>query len=140
MTTSFFLRSAAFGLVALTATFVMGQQNLGYTNTPMLPDSSWHVHDGARPQPRIVTPGATFSQQATAPSDATVLFDGKDLSKWESNTGGEAKWRVEAGYYMEAVRGSGGIRTRDKFADFQLHLEFATPPVTPGSGQDRGNS
>jgi hypothetical protein len=121
------------------ATAVVAQQNLGYTNTPFLPDSTWRVHDGTRPQPRIVTPGATFSQGAPAPSDATVLFDGKDLSKWESNQGGEAKWKVEESY-TESVRGAGGIRTKDKFADFQLHVEFATPSPPRGNSQDRGNS
>src|SRR3954452_16317676 len=54
----------------------------------------WHVHDRARPQPRVVTPG-TFStpeHPGTPPSDAVLLFDGKDLSKWVDKTGkGEAK-------------------------------------------------
>src|SRR5262249_19844609 len=59
------------------------QQGLGYKDTPLIPGTEWHVHDGDRPQPRIVTPGASFSHLAPAPSDAIVLFDGKDLSKWE---------------------------------------------------------
>src|SRR5262245_43432726 len=139
MTTSLLARFTAVGLVAMAVTGVSAQQNLGYTNTPMLPGTPWHVHDGARPQPRVVTPGATFSQEAAAPSDATVLFDGKDLSKWESNQGEEPKWKVENGC-METVRGSGGIHTKEKFADFQLHLEFATPAPPHGKGQDRGNS
>ena len=50
----------------------------GFQDTPMQPDGKWHVHDPARPQPPIVTPG-TFSAQATPPSDAIVLFDGKRL-------------------------------------------------------------
>jgi hypothetical protein len=139
MTTSIFIRFVAVGFVAIAATGVFAQQNFGYTNTPMLPGTQWHVHDGTRPQPRIVMPGATFSQLAAAPSDATVLFDGKDLSKWESNQGDEAKWKVEDGY-MEVVHGSGGIHTKDKFADFQLHVEFATPNPPRGRDQDRGNS
>ena len=53
----------------------------GFRDTPLLPGGKWHVHDPDRPQPRVVTPGATFSQNAPAPSDAEVLFDGKDLSK-----------------------------------------------------------
>src|SRR5580658_3406019 len=64
----------------------------GFTNTPMLPDGQWHVHDPNRPQPRVVTPGATFSQNAPAPSDAEVLFDGTDLSKWETEGGEPAIW------------------------------------------------
>ena len=51
----------------------------GFQDTPMQPDGKWHVHDPARPQPPVVTPG-TFSENATPPGDATVLFNGKDLS------------------------------------------------------------
>jgi hypothetical protein len=110
----------------------------GYRDTPLLPGGKWHVHDPDRPQPTIVTPGAAFSQKAAAPSDAEVLFDGKDLSKWQNNQGQNATWKVEEGY-MESGRG-GGIRTRGKWADFQLHLEFATPSQVKGNGQGRGNS
>jgi hypothetical protein len=113
-------------------------KNVGYTNTPIIPGTKWHVHDGTRPQPRIVTPGATFSHLAPPPSDAVVLFDGTDLARW-AGPGGEAKWKVENGY-MEVAPKSGSIRTKDKFADFQLHLEFATPPKVEGNGQGRGNS
>src|SRR5579872_285257 len=56
----------------------------GFKDTPMLPGGKWHLHDSDRPQPRVVTPGETFSQNAGAPSDAEILFDGKDLSKWEN--------------------------------------------------------
>jgi hypothetical protein len=67
-----------------------------------------------------------------------VLFDGKDLSKWNGPKG-EAAWKVENGY-MEAVKKSGNITTKDEFGDFQLHLEFATPVKVEGNGQGRGNS
>jgi len=112
--------------------------NIGYTNTPMIPGTPWHVHDGLRPQPRIVTPAIAFSHLAPSPSDAVVLFDGTDLSQW-TLPGSEAKWKVEHGY-MEVVPGSGSIRTKGKFADFQLHLEFATPAEVQGNSQGRGNS
>jgi hypothetical protein len=111
----------------------------GYTDTPMQPNGKWHVHDPARPQPKVVTPGKQFSQMADAPSDATVLFDGKDFSKWQAQNGGEVKWKIENGY-MEVVPRTGIIRTKDKFGDFQLHLEFATPEQVVGSGQGRGNN
>jgi len=65
----------------------------GYKDTPMLPGQPWHVHDPDRPLPRVVTPGATFSHDAPPPSDAVVLFDGTDLSKWKSDKG-EAAWKV----------------------------------------------
>ena len=116
-------------------------KNIGYSDTPLIPGTQWHVHDGTRPVPRIVTPGATFSHDAPAPSDAVVLFDGKDLSRWthSANPGSAAQWKVEGGY-MEVVPKTGSLRTRDKFADFQLHLEFATPAKVEGNSQGRGNS
>jgi hypothetical protein len=110
----------------------------GFRDTPMLPGGRWHLHDPDRPQPPVVTPGESFSQNAPAPSDAEVLFDGKDLSKWQTARGQEAPWSVKDGY-META-GREGIRTRGKWADFQLHVEFATPSPPKGSGQGRGNS
>jgi len=111
---------------------------LGYKGTPQIPGSTWHVHEGERPQPRVVTPGATFSNGAPAPSDAVVLFDGKDLSQWESARGGPANWPLADGVFS-SIRG-GGIHTKQKFPDFQLHLEFSTPSPARGTGQGRGNS
>ncbi|MGO8678578.1 MAG: DUF1080 domain-containing protein [Limisphaerales bacterium] len=110
----------------------------GFRDTPMLPGGKWHLHDPDRPQPPVVTPGETFSQNAPAPSDAEVLFDGKDLSKWQNGRGQPAAWPVHDGY-LETQPG-GGIRTRGKWADFQLHVEFAEPAPPRGSGQGRGNS
>jgi hypothetical protein len=111
---------------------------LGMKDTPMSPGTQWHVHDGDRPQPPVVAPGTNFSQMAAAPSDAVVLFDGKDFSKWEGDRGGEVKWKLENGY-METTK-TGRIRTKEKFGDFQMHLEFATPAKVEGSGQGRGNN
>ena len=111
----------------------------GFRDTPMLPGGKWHLHDPDRPQPRVVTPGAVFSQGAPAPSDAEVLFDGTNLSKWQNPRGEDATWKVQDGYVETAPRG-GGIRTRGKWADFQLHVEFAQPNPPRGTGQGRGNS
>ena len=86
----------------------------------------------------MITPGATFSQNAPPPSDAEILFDGKDLSQWQNARGQEPKWRVQDGY-VETQSG-GGIRTRRTWADFQLHVEFAEPNPPSGTGQGRGNS
>ena len=112
---------------------------VGYTDTPLIPGTSWHVHDPSRPHPKIVTPAATFSHNAGAPSDAIVLFDGKDLSKWRSDKGAAAAWKVENGY-MEVTPKAGNIFTREEFSDFQLHFEFATPEKVKGNSQGRGNS
>lgn len=113
--------------------------DLGYTDTPFIPGSKWRVHDSARPQPQIVTPGAPSTQEkaGTAPSDAVALFDGTDLSKWKSGSA-DAKWKVENG---EAIAGGGDLVTRDEFGpDFQLHIEWTAPVPAKGSGQGRGNS
>ncbi|MGO9111968.1 MAG: DUF1080 domain-containing protein [Thermoguttaceae bacterium] len=116
-----------------------GGENIdGFRDTPMLPGGKWHLHDPDRPQPPVVTPGATFSQNAPAPSDAEILFDGKDLSKWVNGRGRPATWKVQDGY-VETQSG-GGIRTRGKWADFQLHVEWASPVPAVGTGQGRGNS
>lgn len=129
---------AAFVVVAAAAP-AAEQPPVGYKDTPLIPGTQWHVHDSDRPQPRVVTPAATFSHGAPAPADATVLFDGKDLSQWMLGNGSAPKWKVENGY-MQVLEKSGSIRTRNKFADFQLHLEFATPAKVDGSSQGRGNS
>jgi len=116
-------------------------KNLGYDDTPVLP-SGYRVHDGTRPQPRIVTPGTASTQEMPGlpPSDAVILFDGKDLSAWQSASGkGEAKWKVENGY-MEVVPGTGDIQTKQEFGDCQIHLEWAAPSVVKGESQGRGNS
>jgi hypothetical protein len=115
--------------------------SLGYQDTPIIPGTKWHVHDGERPQPKVVTPGEPSTQEkaGTAPSDAKVLFDGKDLKAWKAMGDVDAKWKVENGYF-EVVPGSGSLWTREKFGpDVQLHIEFATPPPK-GDGQGRGNS
>lgn len=114
--------------------------NLGYSDTPVLP-SGYRVHDGERPQPRIVTPGAPSlpDQPGAPPSDAVILFDGTDLSGWEAVRGGEAGWKVENGY-MEVVPGTGDIQTKELLGDCQLHLEWAAPAVVKGESQGRGNS
>lgn len=126
-------------ITAAISAYAADQQKFGYSDTPLVPGTKWHVHDGQRPQPRIVKPAETFSHKAPAPSDAIVLFDGEDLSKWQHGNGNAAKWKIENGY-MEVTPKSGSIRTKDKFADFQLHLEFATPSKIDGDGQGRGNS
>lgn len=124
-------------LSSLLATAALGQ-GVGYTDTPQIRGQKWKVHDKDRPNPPDVTPGSTFSNGAPPPSDAIVLFDGKDLSKWRSGNG-PAKWKVENGYF-EVVPKSGGIETTNEFGDVQLHLEFATPSKVEGESQGRGNS
>lgn len=80
-------------------------------------------------EPAVVDPGPVGGP----PSDAVVLFDGKDLAQWD----GADKWIVEDG--AASPRG-GDIRTKAAFGDCQLHIEWATPEQVTGSGQGRGNS
>ena len=104
----------------------------GYTDSPFLPGGKWRVHDDNRPRPAVVT-----AAPGKAPSDAVVLFDGKDLSMWTSG-GKPAGWKVENGY-MEVTK-TGSITTKEKFGDCQIHLEWASPAVVKGNSQGRGNS
>ncbi len=99
---------------------------------------TWPVHSMDRPRPPVVDPGPARPPVAP-PSDAMVLFDGKDLSAWQSEDGTAAKWTVRDGY-MEVAPGSGAITTRRGFGDVQLHVEWATPVPPSGEGQERGNS
>ncbi len=119
----------------------IGDDKRGYTDTPQLPNQKWKVHDMARPRPRKVKPGQPLLHEAP-PSDAIVLFDGKDLSQWVSMRQGktvDAKWKVESGY-IEVEPQSGRLVTREKFGDCQLHIEWMVPNGVEGAGQNRGNS
>jgi len=104
-------------------------------------DTRWKIHDENRPGPAVIDPGTSSSNDAPgrAPSDAVVLFDGKDLSKWAHKDGSTAKWKVENGY-AEVAPKTGYIYTKQAFGDCQLHVEFAEPLPVDGEGQDRGNS
>lgn len=104
--------------------------------TTELPGEIW------APQPKEVTPGKILCDKPTpAPSDAEILFDGKDLSQWESVNGGEAKWPVVDGFFTVDKK-LGNIRTKKTFRDFQLHIEWRIPiDVQDGThSQHRGNS
>jgi hypothetical protein len=118
--------------------------DLGFKDTPMLPGLPWHVHDSDRPHPRVVTPAA---ESGGAPSDAIVLFNGKDLSQWTAHKSsitraggsGEPEWKLENGFF-EVVPKTGDLATREKFGSCQLHVEWASPAQVEGKSQARGNS
>jgi hypothetical protein len=82
-------------------------------------------------EPKVIDPGPP-------PSDALVLFDGKDFSHWKNEKGGEPQWKLENG--VAIVNGTGSILTKEEFADVQLHVEWASPSEVKGEGQGRGNS
>jgi hypothetical protein len=90
----------------------------------------WH------PEARVVTP----AEDNAPPSDAIVLFDGKNLEEWSSmKNNAAAEWKV-ADNCMTVVKEKGNIKTKRKFGDIQLHIEWRTPAVVKGEGQGRGNS
>jgi hypothetical protein len=89
------------------------------------------------PIPKVVTPGTTFRD---APSDAIILFDGKNLDEWVQNADGSpAKWDVADGI-ITVNKKYGNIETKRKFNSYQLHIEWRVPASITGSGQARGNS
>ncbi len=110
----------------------------GFYGDPPDATHPWAIHDMNRPQPTRVEPGTNGS----APSDAIVLFSGKpeEIEKWISDKNGEpTKWEVKDGV-LQCVPGSGYIRTKEEFADCQLHIEWAAPSKVEGDSQGRGNS
>lgn len=131
----------ATALSAQTASAPPAKAPTGYTDTPLIPGSKWRVHDDARPRPPVITPGtfSTTDVPGKPPSDAVVLFDGKNLDAWRTASGEPAKWKVEDGY-LEVVPGAGSIMTRAEFGDSQLHIEWRAPSPPKGDSQGRGNS
>jgi len=89
------------------------------------------------PEVKIIQPATVVGMP---PSDAIILFDGKDVNReWEDSRGNPTKWIVEDGALV-CVKGSGVIQTKRKFNDFQLHVEWKSPSEVKGDGQGRGNS
>lgn len=89
------------------------------------------------PEPRVVSPGAS---DHLPPSDAIVLFDGKNLDQWKGLKGGsDAPWKVEDGAFTVVPR-TGGIESKESFGDAQIHLEWRSPGEVKGTSQGRGNS
>ena len=139
------LLATALTVVATSLALAQGTKNVevtidgvaGFQDTPLQPNGKWHVHDPARPQPVAVTPGASFSQLAPPPADATVLFDGKDVTEWTDKSGNPAPWTVVDGAMVSA---KSDIVSKKQFGDVQLHLEFREPTPGRGEGQGRGNS
>jgi hypothetical protein len=111
-----------------------GSGIFGYRDTPVQAWSGYRVHDPDRPNPKRIDPGE-FSSEAKPgrpPSDAVVLFGGRDLAKWKSN-----QWKIEGG---ELVAGEGNLDTADDYGSFQLHLEWRVPAEETPNIMDRGNN
>ncbi len=128
-----FLASAA--LFAVSAPFFAQQPAAGEQGTKPRPEDTevWE------PVPKVVTPGAT---NAAPPSDAIVLFDGKNLDEWVSaQDKSPAKWTVADGVLtVNKTTGVGNIETKRTFKNYQLHIEWKIPENITGTDQARGNS
>ncbi len=117
----------------------------GFYGDPPDATHPWAIHDMNRPQPVRVEPGTFGSQEkpGTPPSDAVILFGGKaeDLEKWQADKTPEeaTKWEVKDGV-LQCVPGAGYIRTKEQWADCQLHIEWSAPTPPEGKSQGRGNS
>jgi hypothetical protein len=128
-------------LIALFSVTAAGAQHL-YVNTPpevspmpMKPEMTeiWE------PEVKVIMPAKNLGNP---PSDAIILFDGKNLDQWVSQKDikRSAEWKIIDKDYMEVVPGSGAIQTKMTFGDCQLHLEWSAPDVVLDGGQARGNS
>ncbi len=127
------MRSLFLTLVAFSAWLVPMSAQQSTSSQPKPEDTEvW------QPEPKVVTPGATCG---APPSDAIVLFDGKNLDEWVSaqDRSAPAKWIVADGT-MTVDKKTGNIETRRTFKNYQLHLEWKVPENVTGSGQSRGNS
>ncbi len=124
------------------ATRVRGvdDDGMGYSYTPLLPNSKWRVHDRNRPQAPKVAPGKTPS---APPSDAIVLFDGRDFSQWEKFEPKNGDKTIDPKIIRDGafdILKTGWIETKRSFGDCQLHVEWATPEKADGDNLDWGNS
>jgi len=136
--------AAALPLILAQAPKKAENHDLGFKDTPKLPGLPYLVHDSDRPHPKVVTPAG---EPGGAPSDAIVLFDGRDLSHWQASAStitkkggsGAPEWKLENGYF-EVVPGTGDLITKEKFGDVQLHIEWSEPADITGRSQARGNS
>jgi 3-keto-disaccharide hydrolase len=112
------------------ALFFIGVQQLLAQGDPKMTEV-W------QPEPRIVTPA---KRDWDPPSDATVLFNGKNFNDWQPASGkGDVKWKLEDNA-MTVGTGTGAIQTKQTFGDCQLHIEWRSPAIVKGEGQGRGNS
>jgi len=104
----------------------------GYKDTPKLPWCGFLMHDPDRPLPPIVQVGAA-GPSLQPPSDALILFNGKDLSAWQPSS----TWKIDDG---QIVAGEGKLITRDSFGDIQVHAEWMVPTDFNGPWYGDGNN
>ena len=129
----------AFAALAVPATSFKAQQpGAAATSQTTAAKPTHEDTEFYKPAPSVVTPSAMVGQP---PSDAIVLFDGKDVSQWVSaKDKAPADWDVANGVMTVKKGGGGNIETKQSFKDYQLHLEWKIPASITGEGQGRGNS
>lgn len=122
------------GGALITTSVLHAEEGLGYQDTPLIPGTPYHVHDGERPQPRVIeTAGAV---EIKPPSDATVLFDGSNLDAWTS-AGKAPVWDVKDGSMIAKEK---DLESKEKFGAVQVHFEWRLPKDRKVKGQGGGNS
>lgn len=125
-----------FALLALLPVVALAAD--GFTDTPILPGTRWHVHDPDRPQPPRAEAGKAACRATPAPAGSTVLFDGHSAESWEP-AGGKVPqlWDVRDGALI--ARGN-DIRSKQPFGSGHYHLEWRIPAGRKVQGQAGGNS
>lgn len=134
--TSVVMKSYAmvFGASAVVGGLVLADGFGVKSGNPMIPGTPYEVHDGTRPQPRIVENAGAVTVKA--PADATVLFDGTNLDAWTTNNG-PAAWEIKDGSMVAA---KSDVATKQSFGAIQLHAEWRCPAGRKVDGQSGGNS
>lgn len=135
----FRLSTFALGLAAAAALAAQqpqaGQAKAGAKQAPRGRPEDTEVWE---PVPPVVTPGRVDS---APPSDAIVLFDGKNLDEWVmTRDKSPARWKVADGILTVVKERAGNIETKRTFKNYQLHIEWRIPENITGSDQSRGNS
>lgn len=125
-----------FSAAAIAATLFTFSQVQAQEAVPQPPKMVPQMTEFWEPEVKVITPGNT---SAAAPSDAIILFDGKDASKWRGQGNSPAKWTVKDNV-LTVNKGTGDIWTKQEFGDFQLHIEWQIPADITGKSQARGNS
>ena len=105
----------------------------GFTNTPFLPGGEFRVHQSDRPLPvRVIPSKAPAIIGSSAPSDAVILFDGKNLDQFLPSP-----WLVTDG---SVIAGKGNLVTKNAYGDCQFHVSWRAPGPPQGSPSNMGNS
>ena len=137
------LLGVSIGTLIAISSLGIGQDKpkLGFKDTPMLPGDKWHVHDGDRPQPPVITPGqaAPRTCRAKHPPTPSCSSTARTSRTGGADRGEPAGWEVKDGAIV-IKSGKGTIQSQEEFGDCQIHLEFASPLPARGHDQDRGNS